>query len=49
MPNEDSNTWHAGYGAGVWFLPFNKMAITATYGASKEDHILSIGAGFLIK
>ena len=46
MPEESSTTWHHGYGGGVWFLPFNKMALTATYGMSKEDNRLSIAAGF---
>lgn len=47
MPDEESSTWHSGYGGGIWFLPFNKIAFTATYGASKEDNILNIKAGFL--
>ncbi|HLG40756.1 MAG TPA: BamA/TamA family outer membrane protein, partial [Chitinophagaceae bacterium] len=47
MPEESSDTWHHGYGGGLWFLPFNKMAMTATYGVSKEDKLLSITAGFL--
>jgi hypothetical protein len=47
MPNEESNIWHHGYGGGLWFLPFNKMALTATYGVSKEDKLVSVKAGFL--
>jgi hypothetical protein len=47
MPDENSDDWHVGYGGGVWFLPFNKMAFTATYGVSKEDQVMSIKAGFL--
>jgi hypothetical protein len=47
MPNEESNTWHHGYGGGFWFLPFNKMALTATYGTSKEDNLITVKAGFL--
>lgn len=46
IPEESSTTWHHGYGGGVWFLPFNKMALTATYGVSKEDSRLSVAAGF---
>jgi hypothetical protein len=46
IPGEESNTWHHGYGGGLWFLPFNKMALTATYGVSKEDKLVSIKAGF---
>ena len=47
MPEENSKTWHNGYGGGIWFLPFNKLAITATYGISNEDKVLGIAAGFL--
>ncbi len=47
MPNESSNQWHYGYGGGLWFLPYNKMAFTATYGISKEDKLVSVKAGFL--
>ena len=48
MPGEDSDAWHHGYGGGLWFLPFNKMSLTATYGVSKEDKLVSIKAGFLL-
>lgn len=47
IPGEDSNTWHRGYGGGIWVMPFNKMAFTATYGASKEDQVVTVKAGFL--
>lgn len=47
MPDESSSKWHRGFGGGVWFLPFSKMVFTATYGASEEDKVISIGTGFL--
>ncbi len=47
MPEENSDQWHHGYGGGLWFLPFNKMALTATYGISQEKKLVSIKAGFL--
>jgi len=47
MPDESSTKWHRGFGGGVWFLPFNKMVFTATYGASEEDKVISLGTGFL--
>lgn len=47
MPAENSDTWHYSYGGGLWFLPFNKMAFTATYAVSKEDQLISIKTGFL--
>jgi len=46
IPGEESDLWHHGYGGGLYFLPFNKMALTATYGVSKEDKLISIKAGF---
>jgi len=36
QPGEISNTWHVGYGAGLVVVPFNKVALTATYGKSIE-------------
>jgi hypothetical protein len=47
VKNEESDKWHYGYGGGVWILPFNRVALTATYGISKEDKLVTIGAGFL--
>jgi outer membrane translocation and assembly module TamA len=47
IPDESSNTWHYGYGGGIWFLPYNKIAFTASYGISKEQNSLLIKAGFL--
>ena len=47
VSNETSNQWHYGYGGGFWFMPYDKMALTATYGISKESKIISVKAGFL--
>lgn len=46
MPEENSNTWHYGYGGGIWFLPYNKLAFTATYGGSNEGSLINIKTGF---
>jgi outer membrane translocation and assembly module TamA len=46
VPDETSNAWHFGYGGGIWFLPYNKIAFTATYGLSREDKLLNVKAGF---
>jgi hypothetical protein len=41
MPGETSNQWHLGYGGGLIIIPFNKAALTATYGLSKDgSHFL---------
>jgi outer membrane protein assembly factor BamA len=42
QPGEISNTWHTGYGGGIILAPFNKIAVTATYGISKNEHDYSI-------
>lgn len=36
QPGETSDKWHMGYGAGLILIPFNKVALTGTYGLSKE-------------
>jgi hypothetical protein len=46
IPDESSDKWHVGYGAGVFFIPYNMVALTATYGMSKEENIISVKAGF---
>ena len=47
IPNEESNTLHWGYGGGLFFVPYNKIAFTITYGASTEDQFVILKAGFL--
>lgn len=45
QPGEDSKTWHFGYGGGVIFVPFNKLAITASYEISKETRQFQLRTG----
>ncbi len=47
IPNEDSNTLHWGYGGGLFFVPYNKISFNITYGASTEDQLITLKAGFL--
>ena len=47
MPGENSEEMHWSYGGGVWFMPYNKLAFSITYGVSKEDQLLNIKTGFL--
>src|SRR6185295_12600286 len=35
--NQPSDTWHSGYGGGIWLSPFSLAVITATYSFSNED------------
>jgi len=36
---EDSDSWHAGYGGGVWIAPFKKLVLTGMLTSSKEENI----------
>ena len=47
IPTESSDKIHVGYGGGIWFLPYNRLAFTASYGVSEESQLLQIKAGFL--
>jgi len=47
IPDEESNTWHWSYGGGIFFVPYNKIAFTITYGVSTEDQLLTLKAGFM--
>ena len=44
QPGEDSDTWHAGYGAGLILVPFNKIILAGTYGKSREGYDLLLRA-----
>ena len=44
-PQEYSKKWHHGYGAGLWFSPFNIFVLSGSYGISEEDKIVTIRAG----
>lgn len=45
-PGEQSNTWHAGYGPGIFLSLFNKVTLSAAYGISKDDRVISAYIGF---
>jgi hypothetical protein len=47
IPDEKSNQWHWGYGAGLWLIPFDRIAIVAQMGFSGEDKIFTLKTGFL--
>ena len=44
---ERSDTWHRGYGGGLWYDILDEIVVSATYGASKEGTYLLTGLGFL--
>lgn len=43
---EDSDTWHQGYGGGIWFSVYKKAIINVTVGFSEEGYYYTAGAGF---
>jgi hypothetical protein len=45
-PNETSNTWHTGYGGGIFFLPAQLVLIQGVVGFSKDGAYPYISAGF---
>lgn len=45
QPGEASHRWHRGYGGGIRLVPFNKVAITATYAVSPEDRVFHLRLG----
>lgn len=45
--NETSNTWHNGYGGGIWLSPFGMTIVNMTYAVSKEERLYSLSIGFL--
>ncbi len=47
LDDEDSDKWHQGYGAGVWFAPFNFTSLNLQYEHSKEDDLITINFNFL--
>ena len=40
--NDNSNTIHTSYGAGIILAPFNKIALIATYGISPEEKFVQL-------
>jgi hypothetical protein len=40
VANEISNTWHTGYGGGIWLAPYNKIVVVFTLASSKEENVL---------
>jgi len=37
VDNENSSTWHTGYGGGIWIAPIDRIVFTGTLSYSKEE------------
>ena len=47
VKGEDSDKLHIGYGGGIYFIPYNKIALNVSYGMSEEVNVFTVRAGFL--
>jgi len=45
--NDTSEKWHYGYGGGIWFAPFKRVVLRATYQQSAEARLFELRGGFL--
>lgn len=45
--HENSGKWHHGYGAGIWLMPYNKIATTLSYNMSEEEHYIDFHFSYL--
>jgi hypothetical protein len=46
LAGEDSNTWHASKGFGIWLAPLNQIAITANLAFSDEETLPTVTFGY---
>ncbi len=44
--SESSDTWHKGYGGGIWFNAFDSFLLNSSIGSSVEGEFIEIKAGF---
>jgi len=44
--DESSSTWHQGFGAGIWIIPFPDVLFTVSRNSSKEDDLWGLSFGF---
>ena len=42
LDGETSDKWHSGYGGGLILVPFNAIALIASYGVSTNDNNIHI-------
>jgi hypothetical protein len=47
LKGEESERWHDGYGAGLWFTPFEFTAATFSYNRSYDDSMIAFNLNFL--
>ena len=45
LKGEHSKQWHSAFGAGFYFIPFNRFILSASKGVSGKDRLLSFNVG----
>ncbi len=40
-----NNVWHAAYGGGFYYVPYNMVIVSATFGYSKEEQLFNFSLG----
>jgi hypothetical protein len=40
-----NNVWHAAYGGGFYYVPYNMVIVSATVGYSKEERLFNFSVG----
>lgn len=43
---EDSKKWHRGYGAGIWYSPFDLAVMNVLYAVSRDDRMLNLSLNY---
>lgn len=43
--NPEADTWHYGYGPGIWMNFYNKIILSSGYGISNEGKVITLKAG----
>lgn len=46
VKDDNSSRWHTGYGGGIWFSPFRRIAITASVTVSEEETLPLVTFGW---
>ena len=46
LDGENSTTWHDGYGAGLWWSPFDMALLTISYAKSTDDELINFSVNY---
>ncbi len=46
VADEQSSSWHQGYGAGLWVAPLNRLLVNFSYAWGEDEQLPSVGLGF---